>query len=553
MSVGSHRQRRRHTLIFLQGTILALISFAALFALTSRRQKGDGVPTLPEKIPYLSSALLYMTDMHSFLSKVATSFRSTNIIAFHLGPQKIYMIAGARNVSKIFRATANVGQEIFILKMQKYLYGSAPADYAKFLHDKSGRAAKPAPGTEGTPESKRYWYGMNNLLHGYLARAHDTNVLAGVYQREFNKVLEEFSTTGWSEVLVYGFLQKYMVEAATTTLLGPRILEVNPDFLRVFWDFDGIATSLVWGLPRWMNRAAWKARDRLHAAAARYLYPAVDEFDWKSADATADWEPVFGSRANREVIRWMKEDGFDPQTIAGAVTVLFIFGVNGNTTPAVAWLLMEIVKDPDLFRRVREEVKTTYTTDPDTGERLIDAQKLIALPLLQSIYIEGLRLHVSLNVTREVIGPLSLEGYELEKGAILQAPTDISHREESVWGAPGHPASEFWAERHIKYVETVDEKDGSVKLEPQFSMAGRQNDFFPYGGGAPICPGRFFAKQEMMLTVAILVSRFDIEFVEWTHPDGSPSDRPAQNDGRWAGAASVPPDRDMKIRWKRLW
>jgi cytochrome P450 len=155
--------------------------------------------------------------------------------------------------------------------------------------------------------------------------------------------------------------------------------------------------------------------------------------------------------------------------------------VNGNTTPAVAWLLMEIVKSPDLLRRVRDEVKTTYITDPDTGERFIDAQKLLALPLLQSIYIEGLRLHVSLNVTREVVGPLSLEGYGLEKGAILQAPTDISHREESVWGAPGHPASEFWAERHLKYVETVDEKDGSVRMEPQFSMAGRQNDFFPYG------------------------------------------------------------------------
>jgi len=57
----------------------------------------------------------------------------------------------------------------------------------------------------------------------------------------------------------------------------------------------------------------------------------------------------------------------------------------------------------------------------------------------------------------------------------------------------------------------------------------------------------------MMLTVAILVSRFDIEFVEWTQLDGSPSDRPAKNDVRWSGGAAVPPDRDMKVRWKRLW
>jgi hypothetical protein len=56
-----------------------------------------------------------------------------------------------------------------------------------------------------------------------------------------------------------------------------------------------------------------------------------------------------------------------------------------------------------------------------------------------------------------------------------------------------------------------------------------------------------------MLTVALLVSRFDIEFVRWVNKDGSPSDRPAENDARWSGGASVPPDRDMLVTFKRLW
>ena len=68
-----------------------------------------------------------------------------------------------------------------------------------------------------------------------------------------------------------------------------------------------------------------------------------------------------------------------------------------------------------------------------------------------------------------------------------------------------------------------------------------------------MCPGRFFAKHEIMLTMGLLASRFDIEFVNWTMLDGSRSDRPAQNDARWAGAVGVPPDRDMTVRWKRLW
>lgn len=55
------------------------------------------------------------------------------------------------------------------------------------------------------------------------------------------------------------------------------------------------------------------------------------------------------------------------------------------------------------------------------------------------------------------------------------------------------------------------------------------------------------------MTLAALVTRFEIELVEWTHPDGSESDRPAQNDQSYIGAVGIPPDRDMKVRWKRLW
>jgi hypothetical protein len=68
-----------------------------------------------------------------------------------------------------------------------------------------------------------------------------------------------------------------------------------------------------------------------------------------------------------------------------------------------------------------------------------------------------------------------------------------------------------------------------------------------------MCAGRFFAKREIMLTIAILVSRFDMEFIEWTNLDGSKSDRGPLHNEKYFGAAAVPPDRDMKLRWKRLW
>ncbi len=68
-----------------------------------------------------------------------------------------------------------------------------------------------------------------------------------------------------------------------------------------------------------------------------------------------------------------------------------------------------------------------------------------------------------------------------------------------------------------------------------------------------MCPGRFFCEARNYADNRLsFVSKFDIEFVEWTMPDGSPSDRAAKNDTRWSGAVGMPPDRDMKVRWKRL-
>lgn len=55
------------------------------------------------------------------------------------------------------------------------------------------------------------------------------------------------------------------------------------------------------------------------------------------------------------------------------------------------------------------------------------------------------------------------------------------------------------------------------------------------------------------MSLALLISKFDVEFVEWTNLDLSVPSRAARDDGHYAGAAAMPPDRDMKIRWKRLW
>lgn len=237
-----------------------------------------------------------------------------------------------------------------------------------------------------------------------------------------------------------------------------------------------------------------------------------------------------------------------------------LYRTNGNTIPLIKWALVELIQDPALLHRVREEVATAIVTDSDSGRLRIDAGVLVGLPLLQSIFTELLRLHVSFSAVREALKPVMVGGYQIPKGSLLHASTDMAHLQEDVWGAEGHLADTFWAERHLYYEENTSAEHtntttaaaaSDVRRQPRFSMKGRGWAFFPFSGGYLICPGRHFAKQEVLMTIAVLVTNFDLELVNWIKPDGSVPDAPPRDDRAYTGFVVRPPDCDIKIRWKR--
>lgn len=143
------------------------------------------------------------------------------------------------------------------------------------------------------------------------------------------------------------------------------------------------------------------------------------------------------------------------------------------------WMIIEAIKDPALLQAIREEVATAYLTDPETGSRTISVEKVVTLPLLQSVFTETLRLRVNFNLMRNVNEPITLDGFTLRKGSLLQAPSVIAHYDEATWASTGHPATEFCAERHVKY---QDERDEAGKLCPGAP-------FFGFSGALPAILG----------------------------------------------------------------
>jgi hypothetical protein len=154
--------------------------------------------------------------------------------------------------------------------------------------------------------------------------------------------------------------------------------------------------------------------------------------------------------------------------------------------------MMEIIQDPSLAQALRDEIAEggLYLAG-EAAPGQLDPRRVGSLPLLQSVYIETMRLHVSFSVTRQVRrGPVELvPGFSgLETGAIVQACSHVAHLDEAVWGADGHPATEFWAYRHVRFADDDDDakaaKQDGVRTRRRrmvFAMKARPSAFFPFG------------------------------------------------------------------------
>jgi cytochrome P450 len=223
-----------------------------------------------------------------------------------------------------------------------------------------------------------------------------------------------------------------------------------------------------------------------------------------------------------------------------------------------AWFLIEIYADPSLLPRVEAHVKRAQLPrGADTPELVrFDVDKLCKSPLLQSIYAETLRLRVALLINRTPVhSDFELGGWRFRKGRMIAMSTFTAGTNEAVWntGSKGdyHPLEEFWADRFLVPVKTQGEMEkhgvGDGDAPREFSTTGLSGAWIPYGGGPFMCPGRHFAKQEMLGSFALFFSCFEVELMLG-------QDRKIRTPGpdmKFFGLGALPPKEKVPYRIRR--
>ncbi|KAG8422227.1 hypothetical protein J3459_010566 [Metarhizium acridum] len=400
--------------------------------------------------------------------------------------------------------------------------------------DKSGYRHKPVAGTAIEPRNRIDYltYGpMIKFLSGPGMKAFWNR-----YETHLTQKLQHLPVgAGWTEMPDLTRVFEVEVSAANTdALCGPYLLQRHPDFLEELWKLDCHLDCFFRSTPRIFAPRVYARRDRLLACVKDWRSHAQLNFRGDSVDENGD-DPFWGSRVFRERHGLFSEmDHMDSDAMASEDFGV-IWASTRNSVVASLWAVLEIISDSEILRNVRREVAKCRDSSP-TG---LNITLLLESPLLQSIYAEVLRLRVHMLIIRvPIFDNLHVKDWMVPRGDVLLMSTTVAHMDPAVWntGENGqHPLDTFWAERFLKYDgvpgsgprRTASNEAGSscparsVGGGPPACPAPRGNvsygikdvdgAWIPYGGGQRQCPGRHFAKRDIIYTAAVMVTYFDIE------------------------------------------
>ncbi|KAH7858462.1 hypothetical protein Vadar_024095 [Vaccinium darrowii] len=172
-------------------------------------------------------------------------------------------------------------------------------------------------------------------------------------------------------------------------------------------------------------------------------------------------------------------------------------GGTDTTSAALEWVMSELLKHPQVMKKLQAEVRGIAQHNQSITEDDLDQ-----MPYLKAVIKETLRLHppVPLLVPRESTKDVQVMGYDIAAGTRVIVNAWSIGQDPASWDEP----EEFRPERFLN--SSVD-------------FRGHDFELIPFGAGRRGCPGIQFAAIVNELALAKLVHKFDFAL-----PDGADLD-----------------------------
>ncbi|KAF2750153.1 cytochrome P450 [Sporormia fimetaria CBS 119925] len=509
--------------------------------LYTKLRNNKNLPDLaPGSLPLLGHGLMFLRQPTK-IAAILSDPRVPKVLRFTTPVGDIYVPTGSSEIVSVFMNPKTYDFVAMKTLVQRDVFGVPKPVLRLIQEDDSGFSVKPLAGSKVSPH-RRYNY-MEHRANDELVKPPAIAAVMQHFEESLTKNLEtcEVPKSGeWATIPnLYLFVRGIVTKAVTDSFFGPNLLLSQPQLEQEFWEHDSNIGFFANRIPRWLSPKPYRVRDRCYRAFEQWRAKAFQKAE----------------KEGGEIPLWSRHAGFKINTVRNSVFQRFeewtewarassdfslMFGVNSNTVKVSFWYFAETWRNKELFPEALEEVNKSMTVDR-SGNRRFDVEKLISSPLLESIFMETLRMYVALFVMRETTRDAELGNKLVPAGSTVLVSSWSQHMNEGNWNPDNDPnippATEFWGKRFLEYPE-----DGSA---PRFRMdylsGGKWTAF---SMGEHLCPGRHIAKRQVLLTFAHLATRFDVEAVG----DG---DVCLERDMKYFGYGTMPPKTAISCRIRR--
>ncbi|GLD97369.1 hypothetical protein PINS_up006053 [Pythium insidiosum] len=247
----------------------------------------------------------------------------------------------------------------------------------------------------------------------------------------------------------------------------------------------------LWRLKRWLNVGVERQLKKDIAVINETVHQIIQQsIRAKSA--------VDKSEQRRDLISLFIEknaaDTVDPALIRD-MTISFIAAGRDTTSQSMSWVLLMLNRYPHVLAKLRDEL-STKAPQLRNGNSTPSMEEIQDLVYLEAVIKESMRLNPVVGITTRTaaIDTTLHDGTFVKAGTRIVLSNYVQARLPSVWGPD---AAEYKPERWI------DPTTGKIRQFSPFKFAA-------FLAGPRTCLGMKFALMEMKVTLATLLSKFEL-------------------------------------------
>ncbi|KAG5132863.1 hypothetical protein JHK82_024051 [Glycine max] len=174
-------------------------------------------------------------------------------------------------------------------------------------------------------------------------------------------------------------------------------------------------------------------------------------------------------------------DYYTDQIIKG-LALAMLFGGTDSSTGTLEWALSNLVNDPEVLQKARDELDAQVGPD-----RLLNESDLPKLPYLRKIVLETLRLYppAPILIPHVASEDINIEGFNVPRDTIVIINGWAMQRDPKIW------------------------KDATSFKPERFDEEGEEKKLVAFGMGRRACPGEPMAMQSVSYTLGLMIQCFD--------------------------------------------